>query len=194
MWTARFEPTAASHVLELRFFEADQCLRQSAVLSLWRSNRDFRSLFIDQLAAVPFESYRWETPAVTTASIDQPFECVVVDAPGLAPVPDWKPFRDHAAQAVDTIAVFPSLGRDATLIVPCPVAEPTAYNHLAAFVRNAPEDQKQALFQRIGVTLQSLLSARPLWLSTAGAGVSWLHVRLDTRPKYYAYAPYRVAR
>ena len=31
----------------------------------------------------------------------------------------------------------------------------------------------------------------PVWVSTAGAGVSWLHVRLDDRPKYYGYQPYR---
>lgn len=27
-------------------------------------------------------------------------------------------------------------------------------------------------------------------LSTAGAGVRWLHVRVDDRPKYYHYRPY----
>ena len=26
-----------------------------------------------------------------------------------------------------------------------------------------------------------------------GASVSWLHVRLDDRPKYYGYAQYRIA-
>ena len=31
----------------------------------------------------------------------------------------------------------------------------------------------------------------PVWLSTAGGGVAWLHVRLDDRPKYYSYAPYK---
>jgi len=36
------------------------------------------------------------------------------------------------------------------------------------------------------------LSSRPVWLSTAGGGVSWLHVRLDDRPKYYHHAAYRV--
>ena len=41
--------------------------------------------------------------------------------------------------------------------------------------------------------MQRRLSAKPVWLSTAGAGVSWLHVRLDDRPKYYGYAPYREA-
>jgi hypothetical protein len=35
------------------------------------------------------------------------------------------------------------------------------------------------------------LSARPVWLSTAGAGVAWLHVRLDDRPKYYGFDEYR---
>ena len=28
-------------------------------------------------------------------------------------------------------------------------------------------------------------------MSTNGDGVAWLHVRIDERPKYYAYAPYR---
>ncbi len=36
------------------------------------------------------------------------------------------------------------------------------------------------------------LNSKPVWLSTAGAGVSWLHVRLDDKPKYYGHAPYRI--
>ncbi len=36
-----------------------------------------------------------------------------------------------------------------------------------------------------------MISDRPIWLSTAGGGVAWLHVRLDSTPKYYGYAPYR---
>jgi hypothetical protein len=34
------------------------------------------------------------------------------------------------------------------------------------------------------------VSTTPVWLSTAGAGVAWLHVRLDDRPKYYSHRPY----
>jgi hypothetical protein len=30
-----------------------------------------------------------------------------------------------------------------------------------------------------------------LWLSTAGMGVSWLHVRLDSSLKYYGYKPFK---
>ena len=32
---------------------------------------------------------------------------------------------------------------------------------------------------------------RPVWLSTAGMGIAWLHIRLDDRPKYYGYREYR---
>ena len=35
------------------------------------------------------------------------------------------------------------------------------------------------------------LDVMGLWLSTAGLGVYWLHLRLDTRPKYYSFQPYR---
>ena len=31
----------------------------------------------------------------------------------------------------------------------------------------------------------------PVWLSTAGGGVDWLHMRLDERPKYYRHLPWR---
>jgi hypothetical protein len=40
--------------------------------------------------------------------------------------------------------------------------------------------------------MEKRLSASPVWLSTSGLGVYWLHVRLDTHPKYYQYQPYKV--
>ena len=48
-----------------------------------------------------------------------------------------------------------------------------------------------ALWQVVGEAMERRLGTEPVWLSTAGAGVSWLHVRLDDRPKYYGHAPYR---
>ncbi len=77
------------------------------------------------------------------------------------------------------------------MVVPCPVAEASAYRHLAAFVRLAPESQRHALWQSVAEAMTRRIGAKPVWLSTAGAGVSWLHVRLDDRPKYYGFGPYR---
>jgi hypothetical protein len=76
-------------------------------------------------------------------------------------------------------------------VVPCPIAEPSAYGHLAAFVRLAPNEQQHALWQLVGETMTRRIGTKPVWLSTAGAGVSWLHIRLDNRPKYYGFGPYK---
>jgi hypothetical protein len=58
-----------------------------------------------------------------------------------------------------------------------------------------PSGRIDQLNGRVDKSLHALVDvaddANPEWLSTAGAGVSWLHVRLDDRPKYYGYAPYR---
>lgn len=89
------------------------------------------------------------------------------------------------------MVAFPNLGKDAILVVPCPRGSPSAYGHLAAFVRQAPKDQTHALWALVGDAMVQRLGTKPVWLSTAGAGVSWLHVRLDDSPKYYGHAPYR---
>jgi hypothetical protein len=89
------------------------------------------------------------------------------------------PGRDH------------NLGGDATLIVPREQADVACYPHLAAFVRGAPLTQQHDLLQKTGAALAQRLRDTPIWVSTSGLGVSWLHVRLDSRPKYYTYTPYK---
>jgi hypothetical protein len=99
-------------------------------------------------------------------------------------------FRERPELAV---LEFANLGGDAVMVVPRPLGRPDVYGHLAAFVRGAPEVQRTLLWQAVGRALARRVSATPVWLSTAGAGVPWLHVRLDDRPKYYGFEPYRRA-
>jgi hypothetical protein len=78
------------------------------------------------------------------------------------------------------------------LIAPAPVArEVDVYVNLARFVRGAPARQVDALWREVGVRMEAAVGAAPVWLSTAGGGVDYLHVRIDPRPKYYRYGPYR---
>ncbi|WP_339732064.1 hypothetical protein [uncultured Gimesia sp.] len=144
------------------------------------------------LADSPFSAFRWETPPISTATVNRPFEFVLIDSPGLAGTPDEQTFAAHFRDVQETgIVVFPNLRADATLVVPCPQVVATAYGHLASFVRDAPQSQNRELWKAVGAAMQQRISAKPVWLSTAGAGVSWLHIRLDDRPKYYHYQPYR---
>jgi hypothetical protein len=159
------------------------------VLDLWSGDAAFRAFFVARLRAVPFAAYCWETPPVVASSVGRPFECTFVDSPALARVvADPEPFREHFTGAA--AVRFESLGRDALLVAPCPRGPIAPYAHLAAFVRGAPEDQVAALWQEVAGAVRGRIGARPLWLSTAGLGVSWLHVRLDSRPKYYRTRAY----
>ena len=87
--------------------------------------------------------------------------------------------------------VVPNLARTAQLVVPRGLAARSdLYAHLAAFVRGAPASQVHQLWQCVASTARRALSTRPLWISTAGAGVAWLHVRIENTPKYYSYRSY----
>ena len=171
----------------------DEPLPYSEVLVLWRNDEPFRSFFLDVLSGSPLEAFRWETPPVTRDTVGRPFEFVLVDAPEIAGAPDPEPFREHFLPGGPGIVTFENLGRDATLVVPCSRAPDEVYGHLASFVRGAPPPQVHALWQAVAEAVLGALGDRPVWLSTAGGGVFWLHVRLDSRPKYYAYGPYRSA-
>ncbi|MEO1622926.1 MAG: hypothetical protein AAFU53_18080, partial [Cyanobacteria bacterium J06632_3] len=107
--------------------------------------------------------------------------------------PDSRPFQNYftTEDADEGIVTFDNLRKDARLIVPSPRTQPEAYGHLAAFIRLAPAAQVSQLLQVTGRTLANRLQQAPIWLSTAGGGVAWLHIRLDSRPKYYSYSPYK---
>ena len=169
-------------------------LASSAAYELCVSSEAFRAALIDELARAPFAAYFWETPPTTIATSTRPFEYVVTDAPGLASAAsETEAFREHFSKDddADGVVTFRNLGGDATLVVPCPLAELAVYAHVAAFVRDAHESQRHALFRAIGAAAVASSSERPQWISTAGMGVYWLHVRLDSRPKYYRHAPYK---
>jgi hypothetical protein len=163
------------------------------VLRYWQDDEVFRSFFVSMLASASFPAFRWETPSVTTSTAAREFEFVLLGAPGLDRAPDSQAFieRFRSAEKDRGAIAFPNLGNDAVLVVPCPLAPASAYAHLAAFVRQAPQAQVHDLWRVVGEAMEARLGAEPIWLSTAGMGVSWLHVRLDSRPKYYGFEPYR---
>jgi hypothetical protein len=191
MWTSREEALLGPSGVRYEIAFNDRPATFGDLVDAWQQNEEFRSWFSSLLAASPFTAFRWETPGVNRVTLGRPFEFVLLDDPRLARQPDMHAFAKHFPNASHGIATFANLGGDAVLVVPAPLAEDIAYGHLAAFLRHAPEQQCQALWQAVGTAMAARLNSRPVWLSTAGAGVSWLHVRLDDTPKYYGYRPYR---
>lgn len=90
------------------------------------------------------------------------------------------------------VATFPALTKSTILVSPHPGPEFDAM-HLAQFMRTGKESRRE-LFYRVAIAVKGALAknpAQPIWLSTSGLGVPWLHVRVDQNPRYYSYTPYK---
>jgi len=145
-------------------------------------------------------AYFFELPPLTQASAAAiPFELVTVAAPGLEAVrSDPRTFAHHLGGCAGSLeaTAFANLNGDATLVSPCNAAPKVvegAYATLAHFLRVAPAEQHEKLWTKLGAVLRTTLQERgdrPTWVSTEGSGVSWLHVRLDSAPKYYHFTKY----
>jgi hypothetical protein len=167
-----------------------------SVLNALQTEPRAGSWFGASLAALPSRAFYWECPALAAATLGDPFECVALEAPsliGLTAEPDA--FRAHfeAAPPHSLVAVFPNLSGDAVLVAPKEGDDGGGYPHLADFVRAAPQAQIAAFFSALASQGLRAWREGPAWISTAGDGVAWVHGRVDRRPKYYRYAPYRAA-
>jgi hypothetical protein len=192
MWDFKVDQLDDHEVQKYELLHGSEPVLYSQVLILWKTDPSFREFFVALLTSSPYSAYRWETPALTKATQGQSFQFVLLDCPGLARRRDPNAVAEQfeTAEGKDVLT-FSNLGGDAVMVVPCPVGPASAYGHLASFVRQAPRQQVDHLWQQVGEQMQERLSDKPVWLSTAGMGVAWLHVRLDSRPKYYGYEPFR---
>ncbi len=183
-----------ARTLRMTFSKDGSALSFVAVFALLRNDADFRTWFNQTLSEVPFAAMFWELPPLTRATLGNDFECVFVDAPALGRmVPEPDAFAAHFREDA-LVVTFDNLGGDSRLVAPTlrdsPAIEAAHYTHLAAFVRHAPADQRDALWALVGKVVCEQVSDNPLWLSTSGLGIGWLHVRLDPRPKYYDHQEY----
>ena len=169
-------------------------LSVQTVLTAMQTEPEAAAWFGACLAALPWRAFFWECPALTVATLSDPFECVALEASSLLrQVAAPEAFREHLETATpgSLVAVFRNLGGDAVLVVPTDVDHRRAYPHLGAFLRAAPSEQIAAFFSAVAREGLRLCSEGPVWLSTAGSGVAWLHGRVDSWPKYYHHVPYR---
>ncbi|WPP52886.1 DUF6940 family protein [Catalinimonas niigatensis] len=192
MWQAITDKLQNGHVLQYFIQSGKRKLTYAQVIWLWQKKAAFRKFFSALLAHSPFDAFFWECPPLTEKNQHQLFEFVLLDSPQLAGrEADCSAFQQHLVHTSESVGNFSNLGGDAHLLVPVPQGVAQHYAHIAAFVRHAAPAQQHALWQKLGELVEVKISQQPLWVSTSGLGVPCLHVRLDSRPKYYEFAPYR---
>jgi hypothetical protein len=196
MWESEVETLRDGRVRRVVVLLNGERLLYSEVVGLWQRDTAFCEFLNSLLSEAPFAAYFWETPPMTSATADQAFEFVLVASSQLARSdPDPRAFESQFASEGERggVVTFPNLGGDATLVAPCPLGPLSAYPHLAAFAREAPSAQRLTFWKAVGAALENHIATQRIWLSTSGLGVPWVHVRLDSRPKYYQYQPYKHA-
>jgi hypothetical protein len=173
--------------------ETQLALSYSAFLThLTQGGGHFLTEIIRQYSSPIF----WECVPVNQNNVDTlPFEFVLLEAPEFSSLQaDGSSFADHF-DLNKRVVTFENLGRDALLVAPCPSDKIHSkwMINLQSFVARAPDDLIEEFWEQIGEGMNRRLSETtdPIWLSTSGLGVYWLHARIDSTPKYYHWRPYR---
>ena len=182
-------------VLRYTYVDGDhRMLTFGEVLNLWAQPADlFRAFHSQILSDIPFSAYKWETPVLDTNRLERLFEFVALNSPRLDRSENSTAFENQfAASSEDGSAIaFANIGKNAILVAPRPSGPDVNHCHLASYLRTCSAADESSLWQVVGKSMLERVSDKPVWLSTAGGGVAWLHVRLDDRPKYYGYRPYK---
>ena len=190
MWQSIQTTLEEDFKYQFHISENQQKISFQRFLDLLIQSTAFRKFYNDLLAQCAFEEYFWEHPPMTADTLEQEYEFVLVKNKGLARIePNPKAFATYF-QKDQLVVDFDNLGKNARLVVPCPDQQKD-FAHLANFVRQASENQTDAFWQRVGEQYLEIINEGKRWLSTSGLGVYWLHVRIDTVPKYYSHKEYR---
>lgn len=162
------------------------------VLDLWRGDTQFTDFYISLFKKCGFSSYVWETPPVSFNTLDHAFEFVLCNTPAASQLPDRDTYSSYfdTSESTDGVVAFNNLGGDALLVTPSPMRATADYSNFTAFFRESPLSQQRGLWRELSKHIRARISDQPIWVSVAAGGISWLHVRLDSTPKYYRYATY----
>jgi len=188
----------SQNIIKYQFFkdDANQLTSIEFINFLKEFGEEFRS-FLTNANRELGSAYLWECHPISQSTINQPFEFVIIKSGELNNITQnyasfWEHIKKSISDGNNDVCSFLSLGRDANLVVPIP-REGKDYKNLAEFVSNSSIRQWKTFWKEVGNKLLAELEKNddPKWLSTHGLGVPYLHVRIDTRPKYYSFQEYR---
>lgn len=180
-------------VIQYKISQNDHIITFKDWIVLLKGSEVFMAFFINILKSSTFEAFFWEVKPVNLKTIEEEFEFVITKSNKLSNVDTNQLSFKYYFKTGKDVVCFSNLRGDAQLIVPSPISETENYNHLANFVRKAPEYQVIELWKKVALEYEKLIGENSKWLSTAGLGVHWLHVRIDSRPKYYRFKSYKVS-
>ncbi len=191
-WTSKVVLTEQDKYVRLNILEDDKPLSFRQVFNYWKESKEFVDFYVSLINSFKYLAFYWEQPGLTSNYLDYKYEFILKPSPRL----DKRNVNEKAFSKYldleDDVVIFDNLGKNAKLVVPTKKQDAETYKHISRFLRSAPINQVHDLFKKIGQIIFTEISDKDMiWLNTAGLGVIWLHVRLDTVPKYYKTKPYK---
>lgn len=164
-----------------------------AITKMIKHDYEFMCKFLRILREFESTTYFFECPSIKSSNVkDKKFEFVLISA-HLSLKDDPQSYKQYFIEKTQSVVHFYNPSKTCLLIVPYPLSKKHNYSSLGPYIRQDMIEQYLKLFEETGHQLLRLLkeSVDPIWLSTHGAGVPWLHIRLDKIPKYYSFIPYK---
>lgn len=99
---------------------------------------------------------------------------------------DYSSFSQNIKKSENSdVTSFYNLSKSAYLVIPIP-RKSKQFTTLKDFMDNASERQQRNLWKEVAQSIIMMLKKYDkVWVSTHGLGVPYLHIRIDTNPKYY---------
>ncbi len=191
MWKIRQEIIEENAITKYRIENKNGALTCYESIQLLDTSEPFRLFFNKVLAENNFNGYFFECIPFDESWEKTILEFVLIYSPVFSKLKAEQNAFSAYFTKNEKVVSFPNLGKNAWLIAPAPEGDFEIYSHFAKFVKNAPIEQIDAFWQLVGKECKKRISSPPIWLSTHGLGVYWLHMRVDTIPKYYHFSPYK---
>ena len=132
------------------------------------------------------KSFFWETSCVTKSLSTEYKEKYIENNELHKMKQNYQSFakKINASQHKDVLSFF-NLSKTSLLVVPKPRSN-KKFTTLKQFMDNATEKQQKVFWRKVVSCIHKMLKTHDkVWVSTHGRGVPYLHVRIDTVPKYY---------
>ena len=101
-------------------------------------------------------------------------------------------FKQHIKDSNDEhVTSFFNLSKSSMLVIPMP-RKGKIFTTLKDFMDNASEKQQQKFWNIVAVkAIEMNKQHGKVWISSHGLGVPYLHIRIDTYPKYYVTTKFK---
>jgi len=104
----------------------------------------------------------------------------------LPKIQDYTPFLEHIKKSKNKyVTSFWNLSGNTRLVIPIPKKNKN-FCTLNEFCKNASKTQQQKFWKKVAIEIKKYKkNHEKVYLSTHGLGVSYLHIRIESTPKYY---------